>query len=185
MSHSAGASSGAREAVPERTAAARADISPELLARRVDKNGFPQVPLLSHIEDQLYVGMSPCYWGGGHEVFSSIFDFYSGCLLDDDEDRYQAAPHTTHHHLRIHDGHELPSKALVDEIAAKIVQAARSGPTLVHCQMGINRSNLFAAVALHQMGRSMDDAILFLRSQRYPFVLMNWHFERFLREQYP
>jgi protein-tyrosine phosphatase len=47
------------------------------------------------------------------------------------------------------------------------------GKTLVHCQAGLNRSGLVAAVALMKLGRTADEAIKLLRDSRSPMVLCN------------
>lgn len=59
-----------------------------------------------------------------------------------------------------------------------------SGPTLVHCSMGLNRSA--ATVALAMMAEkeySSFTAIGILRAKRDPNVLFNRHFEEFVRAQ--
>lgn len=55
------------------------------------------------------------------------------------------------------------------------------GPTLVHCQAGLNRSNLLAALVLIRGGMSADRAIGALRKRRSPAVLCNPSFEAYLR----
>lgn len=54
----------------------------------------------------------------------------------------------------------------------------------LHCEMGVNRSNLFAAAALVVSGMNVQDAIKLLRERRSPHVLMNQHFEDFLRDAF-
>lgn len=54
------------------------------------------------------------------------------------------------------------------------------GPTLVHCQAGLNRSALIGALVLMRRGRTAQKAIALLREQRSPAVLCNPLFERWL-----
>jgi len=63
------------------------------------------------------------------------------------------------------------------------VNACREdGPTLVHCQAGLNRSSLVAARALVLGGMTADDAIALIREKRSPACLCNPAFERWLRQ---
>lgn len=150
----------------------------QLLMQTIDKNGFVDLPILSHIEGNLYTGISPCYWPTrGHDCFSTIFDFF---VFDE---TYEVKPPTVRFQHKIYDGPELPTKEQLFRVADQINEARRAGLTLVHCQMGINRSNLFAAAALYRAGSSIDDAIQLLREKRSPYVLLNQHFERFLRKE--
>mgnify|MGYP001561544085 FL=1 len=57
---------------------------------------------------------------------------------------------------------------------------AKRGPTLVHCQAGLNRSGLVAANALRLRGMPASEAIALLRRQRSPAVLCNSAFEEWL-----
>lgn len=69
----------------------------------------------------------------------------------------------------------------LDAIASWVNACADDGPTLVHCQAGLNRSGIVAARALMMRGRSADGAIDLLRTQRSPAVLCNVAFADFLR----
>lgn len=51
------------------------------------------------------------------------------------------------------------------------------GPTLVHCQAGLNRSGLVVAAFLLDQGKSGEEAINMLREARSPAVLCNKSFE--------
>lgn len=68
----------------------------------------------------------------------------------------------------------------IDAIAAWVNAARKDGPTLVHCQAGLNRSGLVAARALMLEGATADEAITKLREQRSPAVLCNTAFEDWL-----
>jgi protein-tyrosine phosphatase len=72
--------------------------------------------------------------------------------------------------------------AEVDGLAHWVNAARKTGPVLVHCQAGLNRSSLVAARALMlDTGMSGDDAIYELRSKRSPACLCNPAFEAHLR----
>lgn len=49
----------------------------------------------------------------------------------------------------------------------------RSGPVLVHCQAGLNRSGLVAGLALVLDGMAPSEAVALLREKRSPAVLCN------------
>jgi protein-tyrosine phosphatase len=70
--------------------------------------------------------------------------------------------------------------AQVDAIAAWVNAAAEDGPTLVHCQAGLNRSSLVVARALMQRGLPSGDAISLIRERRSPACLCNPAFEAHL-----
>lgn len=69
----------------------------------------------------------------------------------------------------------------VDAIAAMINIAKKSGPVLVHCQAGLNRSSLVLARALMLDGKTADEAINLIRSHRSEACLCNSAFEQHLR----
>jgi Dual specificity phosphatase, catalytic domain len=70
--------------------------------------------------------------------------------------------------------------AQVDAIAAWVNVCRADGPTLVHCQAGLNRSSLVAARALMLDGFTAQDAIALLREKRSPACLCNRSFESYL-----
>ena len=73
--------------------------------------------------------------------------------------------------------------AQVDAIAAWVNICRKDGPTLVHCQAGLNRSGLVAARALTLDGWDATAAIALLRAKRSPAVLCNRTFESWLTDQ--
>lgn len=153
----------------------------KLLLRTINKNGFMDLPVLSHINDNLFVGVSPAYWMGGEDNFPHIFNFF---VASDPEDRYEVRHTCRYTEMKMRDSSDQPmaQREFID-IAHQIVEARQKGPTLVHCQMGINRSNLFAALSLMiDPGLTAEEAILMLRTQRSVYVLMNRHFEKWLLE---
>jgi protein-tyrosine phosphatase len=54
----------------------------------------------------------------------------------------------------------------VEAIARWVASCMEDGPTLVHCQAGLNRSGLVAAVTLVLKGMHAPDALDLLRAQR-------------------
>jgi protein-tyrosine phosphatase len=84
--------------------------------------------------------------------------------------------------VKAYDAAVEPLVPILDGLASWVVACLRSGHTLIHCQAGLNRSGLVAALALIKMGRSAKDAIAILREKRSPFVLCNPSFERWLLE---
>lgn len=78
-----------------------------------------------------------------------------------------------------------PDPEHVRAIATWVNVCRSMGPTLAHCQAGLNRSGLVAAAALMLGGMSADEAITLLREKRSPAVLCNSAFIRWLREWNP
>lgn len=70
----------------------------------------------------------------------------------------------------------------VEAIAAWAYQCVLDGPTLVHCQAGLNRSSLVAARVLMLSGMNASEAIAHLRKTRSAACLCNPSFERHLLE---
>lgn len=71
----------------------------------------------------------------------------------------------------------------VAPLAQWVNSCAKDGPTLVHCQAGLNRSALVVARALMFQGLSAPEAISLLRSTRDEAVLCNSSFEEWLLAQ--
>ena len=69
----------------------------------------------------------------------------------------------------------------IEELARWVNLCRTTGPVLVHCQAGLNRSSLVAARALILEGMSADDAIMTIREKRSPACLCNPAFEAYLR----
>lgn len=86
---------------------------------------------------------------------------------------------------RMYDAAEVPDRDEVIRLAQWVNACRANGPTLVHCQAGLNRSGLISAVALILEGRTPELAIDMLRKSRSPAVLCNPTFERFVREFTP
>lgn len=87
--------------------------------------------------------------------------------------------------VRQYDSDEGPDEGQLVALARWINQCRKTGPTLVHCQAGLNRSSRLAALALMDEGMPADDAVDLLRRKRSPAVLCNKSFLRWLRERAP
>lgn len=68
----------------------------------------------------------------------------------------------------------------LDELVDWVIRRQETGPVLVHCQAGLNRSSLLMAKVLIKYGFSAVDAIALIREQRSPACLCNPAFEEHL-----
>lgn len=141
-----------------------------------EKNGnvdeaYFDAPMISHIKDNL--------WVGGCE---------SGLPLDSDFvkvvslykwGQYRLAPGTERVEVTMYDSHEGADMDDVRKMAQHALDSLDDGKVLVHCQAGLNRSNLVAAVVLREKyGMSSREAIDLLREKRSNLVLCNETFEQ-------
>lgn len=97
-------------------------------------------------------------------------------------------PYETHERqvvvtLKLYDGPEVPDEKVLHAIADCVNVARKAGRVLVHCQMGLNRSGIVAALALIKSGMKPKEAISLLRARRGPDVLCNPVFEAWLVRQ--
>lgn len=130
------------------------------------------VPYISHIAENLYQGgcenglvlpleivhvvsLYPWEQYAGHQGVRSVL---SVVMYDSEDQGYEQ----------------------VEAIAAWVNVCRADGPTLVHCQAGLNRSSLVAARALMLQGATASDAIRSLRIERSPACLCNPAFEAYL-----
>ena len=135
-------------------------------------SAYFNVPLISHIEGNLYVG--------GYQPGITLPDEFGYVVSLYAWASYGRRKGTGFADFVMRDA------ATVDELmvvnAGHLVSWAMDrGPVLVHCQAGLNRSNLVAAYALMLRGRTADEAITLLRERRSPAVLCNRTFESWLR----
>jgi hypothetical protein len=139
------------------------------------KDGYFDVPLISHIEGNLWVG--GCINGARlDDDFTHVVSLYQW-------ERYALGKNTTRDEVEMYDAGEMPDVEQLHEIADAVNVALAKGKTLVHCQAGLNRSNLVAALALIKTGREPAAAIKLLREKRSPVVLCNETFEAWLLGQ--
>lgn len=68
----------------------------------------------------------------------------------------------------------------VDDLARYVNECRKTGPILVHCQAGLNRSSLVVAKALILEGMEPQAAIDLIRRQRSPACLCNPSFLKWL-----
>lgn len=81
----------------------------------------------------------------------------------------------------MYDADNEPDTEQVFAVARWVNACRAAGPTLLHCQAGLNRSNLVAAAALIIDGGMFPvDAVDLLREKRSPAVLCNPSFERWV-----
>jgi len=73
---------------------------------------------------------------------------------------------------------------LIIELATTVNKWSRQGPTLVHCQAGLNRSSLVVGTALILNGWEPQEAVDHIRAQRSEACLCNDSFEEFLLNFY-
>jgi len=131
------------------------------------------VPFISKIADNLWQGgcrnglilpkffnhLISLYPWEQYKVKHELFSLMSVMMLDSSEQPFEQ----------------------VDVIAAWANLCRKTGPVLVHCQAGLNRSSLITARALMLDGSSADEAIALLREKRTPACLCNSTFEEWLR----
>jgi hypothetical protein len=131
------------------------------------------VPFISHIEGNLWQGGCAM----GLVLPKHILHVVS--LYPWEQYTIQHQPRSTAFHW-LYDDLEGP-KPIVHTIATYVANLLKDGPTLLHCQAGLNRSSLIAALVLMKVSdRSPREAIDFLRAQRSPAVLCNPSFEKWL-----
>lgn len=132
------------------------------------------VELITHVKDNLYVGghSRSVYLG---DFFTHVFSFYPF------EIPYARDTATVLREYRMYDSHDVDVETL-EEAVGDIVEALEAGGNvLVHCQAGINRSNLAATrVLMERYNMTAEDAIALLREKRGAVVLSNYTFEEYL-----
>jgi len=86
--------------------------------------------------------------------------------------------------LKLADGSRTPDESVLEDLASWVFSSIQQGPTLVHCQVGLNRSALVAGLVLVRHYKMTPvDAIELLRKARSPAVLCNPAFEQWLLKQ--
>lgn len=134
-------------------------------------NHVIDVPLFTHIVGNLWVGGCPV------GKSPSEFDFIV-CLYPWGE--YEVQGHQCFTSVKMLDAPNVANEGLLLTLARHVNECVKHGKTLVHCQAGLNRSNLIAALALIEQGMKPADAIALLREKRSPAVLCNKAFEAWL-----
>lgn len=129
------------------------------------------VPLISHVGGNL--------WQGGCMGGVRLPDEFNYVLSLYPWEKYTLGAGTERDEVKMYDSLD-QALGQVDEIAQRVVARLGDGPTLVHCQAGLNRSGLIAARTLMLLGETAEDAIASLRAARSPLVLCNSAFEEYL-----
>lgn len=131
-----------------------------------------KVSLFSQIDGNLWSGGCPVDAAPAH--FQFIFCLYKW-------EPYRIHDHQVHMQLTMFDHGEVPDRTLLTALADMVNLARATGPTLVHCQAGLNRSGLVTALALIRGGMEPQGAIDLLREKRCDAVLCNRAFADWLR----
>lgn len=133
------------------------------------------VPLISHVIGNLWTG--GCLNGVAlPDDFAYVVSLYPW-------ERYTIGPDTERFEFELYDTADVPHPEQLRLIAETINTLRRHGPTLAHCQAGLNRSALVAGLALVLDGMPPEEAIALLRSRRCDAVLCNATFETWLLRQ--
>jgi hypothetical protein len=132
------------------------------------------VPFISHIHGNLYVG--GC--GTGLILPADIRHLIS--LYPWERYRIQGEL-DSELYVKAYDAAVELLEPQLQRITDWALACVAQGKTLIHCQAGLNRSSLVAALVLMRMGvGSAREVIDLLRRQRSPAVLCNKDFERWL-----
>lgn len=144
-------------------------------AMEAGKDGAFNMPLVTHITDNLYVGgcINNAKLGDDFKHVVSLYKW----------ERYKLGPDTQRHEFTMYDSADMETNEQIHEIADLVNECLKDGKTLVHCQAGLNRSNLISGLALIKQGMAPGDAINLLREKRSPVVLCNEAFENWLMTQ--
>lgn len=131
-------------------------------------------PLISHIGGNLYMGgcRDGVSLGDEFEYVVSLYPWES----------YAIGPDVKRWEIEMYDAGEIPDPTQLVRIARHVKHCTAKGKTLVHCQAGLNRSGLVAALSLVLDGWTAADAINTLRRKRSDVVLCNAAFESWLLE---
>ena len=133
-------------------------------------------PLITQIDDN--------FWQGGCEHGVSLEGYFKHIISLYPWERFNPAGELdSFTEVRLYDGKQVPDEGQLHMLADWINFCRGHGRTLVHCQAGLNRSGLFAGLALVKQGMEPAAAIQKLRESRSPAVLCNKVFEAWLLKQ--
>lgn len=129
--------------------------------------------------------IAPNLWHGGVETGLVLPEFVKHLLS-----LYQWEEYTVHHELLSKKTVEMYDSVdqgfdQIEELAEWVNEARKTGPVLVHCQAGLNRSSLVIAKALLLSGEveTGQQAIDRIRLARTVACLCNPAFEAWVRKQ--
>lgn len=147
----------------------RADLESQPITGYLRDGYRLNIPLISHVEDNLYVG--GCIQGVDlGSFFTHVFSLYRW-------ERYTIDPETVLVEVTMYDAPGQVDVETIEELVPQVSEALDAGGNvLVHCQAGINRSNLLAASVLVHRGRTPAEAVALLRERRCERILANEDF---------
>lgn len=131
------------------------------------------MPIITQVDGNLWQGGCPA---------PELPDYFKHVLNLYPWEGYRYAAGTEVRTERLYDSTEVPSAFLLEGLAIWVNERRKDGPTLVHCQAGLNRSALVTGLALIRSGMKAADAVALLR-KRSPMVLCNKAFEQWLLKQ--
>lgn len=129
-------------------------------------------PLISHIAGRLYQG--------GCVPAIALPPFLEHLISLYPDEQYADPPKLRSKLLYAMRDSTRQSLSPVDDLARWVLGRMNSGPTLVSCHMGLNRSGLIVARTLMLTGLTATEAIDMVRTQRSPAALNNPAFVRWL-----
>jgi hypothetical protein len=150
--------------------------------------GYFDVPLFSQITEELWVGGTPaenleCLWHWDDDKDEIIEPRFDAILCLYPWEPYLEPEGVVKIEIKMYDDLQQAFGQVddfADQLAAWIEDGAEA--VLVHCQAGLNRSNLVAArYLIKHKNMTPDEAISLLRSKRHKEVLCNSHFEEWIR----
>lgn len=163
--------------IPSEFAGAMADLTSHHIEGIAIQGNTPfSCPLVSQIDGNLWSGGTPADAGEVPAYFKYVLNLYPW-------EKYRVPKGTEVRTVELYDSGSVPSEGALSELAVWVNEKRALGPTLVHCQAGLNRSGLVTALALIKGGMTPDAAIALMREKRSPAVLCNKAFERWLRGQ--
>lgn len=133
------------------------------------------VPLITKFDDSL--------WQGGCINGVNLGDQFKHVVSLYPWEKYKSGPLDSFLEVRLYDQGSMPDLEQIKFIAQWVNQCRKTGPTLVHCQAGLNRSGLVTGLALTLSGVPAKTAIEQMRERRCSAVLCNKTFEEWLLSQ--
>lgn len=140
----------------------------------LQERGLPphfSAPLISHIDGNL--------WSGGCINGVALPDQIVHVVSMYPWERYALPEGATRDEFRMYDGPQVKADQFAEAVESALAGLAK-GPTLIHCQAGLNRSGVVSALVLIRQGHTPAEAIALLREKRSPAVLCNLAFESFV-----
>lgn len=136
------------------------------------------LPLMSQIGENL--------WIGGCVDGIRLPDDFEFVISLHPEIAYEIGESTNRMEIEVWDDPSVPVPEEDFALAAEaVVDSMRMGKTLLHCEMGLNRSALVAVMALVMCGMPNREAIRLIRSKRGEVCLENPTFAAFAETWIP